>query len=35
MMGDASQRMIGIGIDITDHMKTQDPTNRSAPDLQC
>ena len=23
MMGDASQRMIGIGIDITDHMKTQ------------
>ena len=25
MMGDASQRMIGIGIDITDHMKTQDP----------
>jgi PAS domain S-box-containing protein len=33
MMGDASQRMIGIGVDITDHMKTQDPTWHSASDL--
>jgi hypothetical protein len=24
-MGDSSERMIGIGVDITDHMKTQDP----------
>ena len=35
MMGDASQRMIGIGVDITDHMKTQDPTSHSASDLYC
>ncbi|MDR3799227.1 MAG: EAL domain-containing protein [Terracidiphilus sp.] len=35
MMGDASQRMVGIGIDITDHMKTQDPTSHSASDLYC
>jgi hypothetical protein len=25
MMGDSSERMIGIGVDITDHMKTQEP----------
>jgi PAS domain S-box-containing protein len=25
MMGDSSERMIGIGVDITDHMKAQDP----------
>jgi PAS domain S-box-containing protein len=25
IMGDSSERMIGIGVDITDHMKTQDP----------
>jgi len=35
MMGDASQRMIGIGIDITDNMKTQDPTSQSAPNPYC
>ena len=35
MMGDASQRMIGIGIDITDNMKTQNPTSHSASDLYC
>jgi PAS domain S-box-containing protein len=33
MMGDSSQRMIGIGVDITDHMKTQDSTNHFASDL--
>ena len=32
MLGDASQRMIGIGIDITNHIKTQDPTSHSASD---
>ena len=26
MMGDSSERMIGIGVDITDHMETQDPS---------
>jgi PAS domain S-box-containing protein len=30
MMGDVSQRMIGIGIDITDHMNTQDAASHSA-----
>ncbi len=35
MMGDASQRMIGIGIDITDHMKPLDPTSNSGSDLYC
>lgn len=35
MMGAASQRMIGIGVDITDHMKTQDSTSYSPPDLYC
>ncbi len=35
MLGDASQRMIGIGIDVTDDMATQDPTSHSAPDLCC
>lgn len=30
MIGDASQRMIGIGVDITDHMKIQNPTNHVA-----
>jgi PAS domain S-box-containing protein len=35
MVGDASQRMIGIGIDITDHMMTQDPTSHTASDLYC
>ena len=33
MMGDASHRMIGIGIDITHQMNTQEPTCRSASDL--
>jgi PAS domain S-box-containing protein len=33
MMGDASERMIGIGIDITDEMKTQDPASHSASDV--
>jgi PAS domain S-box-containing protein len=33
MMGDGSQRMIGIGIDITGHMETLDPTKHSASDL--
>ncbi|MGA8088365.1 MAG: EAL domain-containing protein [Terracidiphilus sp.] len=33
MVGDASERMIGIGIDITDHMKNQDSTSHSASDL--
>jgi PAS domain S-box-containing protein len=33
MMGDVSKRMIGIGIDITDHMKTQDQTSHSASGL--
>lgn len=33
MAGDASRRMIGIGIDITNHMKNQDPTSHSASDL--
>jgi PAS domain S-box-containing protein len=31
MMGGGSERMIGIGVDITEHMKTQDPTSPSAP----
>ncbi len=35
MMGDASQRMIGIGIDITDDMKTQWPTSHSVSRLYC
>jgi PAS domain S-box-containing protein len=35
MLGDAFQRMIGIGIDITDQMKTQDPTSHSASDPYC
>lgn len=35
MLGDASQRMIGIGIDITNQMKTQDPTSHSASDPYC
>jgi PAS domain S-box-containing protein len=35
MMGDASHRMIGIGIDITDDMKTQDPTSHSASAPYC
>jgi PAS domain-containing protein len=35
LMGDASLRMIGIGVDITDHMKAQDPTSHSASDLCC
>jgi hypothetical protein len=30
MMGDASQRMIGIGVDITDQMNTQGRTSPSA-----
>jgi hypothetical protein len=30
MMGDGSQRMTGIGIDITDHMNTQDAASHSA-----
>lgn len=30
MMGDASQRMIGIGVDITDEMKTRHPAGLSA-----
>ena len=34
-VGDACKRMIGIGIDITDHMKTQDPTSHSASDFMC
>jgi hypothetical protein len=34
-MGDASHRMIGIGIDITDDMKTQDPTSHSASAPYC
>jgi len=29
MLGDASQRMIGIGIDITNHMKTDVPAFQS------
>ena len=33
MLGDASQRMIGIGIDITDDMKTRDPRIHSGRDL--
>jgi PAS domain S-box-containing protein len=33
MMGDASQRMIGVGVDITDHMKTQNLTSHSASDF--
>lgn len=33
MMGDHSQRMIGIGIDITDHMEALDQTIRSLSDL--
>ena len=35
MLGDASQRMIGIGIDITNHMNAQDPTSHSASDPCC
>ncbi len=35
IIGDTSQRMIGIGIDITDHMNAQDPTSHSAADLCC
>ncbi len=35
MMSDASQRMIGIAVDITDHMKTQDSTSHSASNLYC
>jgi PAS domain S-box-containing protein len=35
MMGDASQRMIGIGVDITDQMKAQNPTSHSPSDLYC
>jgi hypothetical protein len=35
MMDDASQRMIGIGIDITDDMQTQGTTSHSASDLYC
>jgi PAS domain S-box-containing protein len=35
MMGDASQRMIGIGIDITDDLKNRDPTSHLASDLDC
>jgi PAS domain S-box-containing protein len=33
MMGDASPRMIGIGIDITDNVRTQDPKSHSGSDL--
>ena len=33
MMGDDSKRMIGIGIDITNQMKTQDPARHFASDL--
>ena len=35
MLGDASQRMIGIGVDITDHMKTPDSSSHSASDVYC
>jgi PAS domain S-box-containing protein len=35
MMGHASKRMIGIGIDITNRMKTQNPRSHSASDLYC
>lgn len=35
MMGDASKRMIGIGIDITEQKKIQDVTSHSASDLYC
>lgn len=35
MLGDASERMIGIGIDITDHMTTQGPTSHPTADLYC
>ncbi|MGA7856522.1 MAG: EAL domain-containing protein [Terracidiphilus sp.] len=35
MLGDASQRMIGIGIDITNHRMSQAPTGLSASDPYC
>lgn len=35
MMDDVSKRMIGIGIDITDHMKIQDPMSHSASGHYC
>lgn len=35
MMGDGSQRMIGVGVDITDHMKTHDPSSHSPSNLYC
>jgi len=35
MVDETSQRMIGIGIDITDQMKTQHPSSRSASDHPC
>jgi PAS domain S-box-containing protein len=35
MLGITSQRMIGIGIDITDHMRTQNPTSHFASNLYC
>ena len=35
MMGDASKRMIGIGIDITEQKRTQNSTGHSASDLFC
>ncbi len=35
VMVGASKRMIGIGIDITDHIKTPNPTSHSASDVDC
>jgi hypothetical protein len=35
MIGGASQRMIDIGIDITDDTMTQYPARHSASDLYC
>lgn len=35
MMGDDSQRMIGIGIDITGHIATTDPASPSASSFYC
>ena len=35
MVGEPSKRMIGIAIDITDHMKTQDSMSHSASDRLC